>query len=279
MNTLKVLIPTDFSVQADYAYLLVQNLAKKIQVEIHFLHVLNVPETVSLNPDGTITTCGEIDVKYVESQRDIAMKKLSDLKQQYDAVTDTHLVFGKLSDQVSLFAHTHQFDLIAMGTKGAWGWKDKLSGTETQFVARKSSVPVLSLMCDRSDLSIENILLVHQFSEAGEQPMDLLHKLVAAFDPNIHFLQIDSNPTDDRKAVIERDMMAFAAANRIKHFVPHIIKDSDVESGVIHFNQMNDMDMVCIGTHGRAGLFHTSATEKLIKHMFKPIISFHLKNN
>lgn len=278
MNKLKVLIPTDFSVQADYAYLLVQNLAQKMEVEIHFLHVLNVPETVSLNADGSVSTCGEIDVKYVEKQRDIAYKKLANLKDQFDLVTDTHLVFGKLTDQITLFAHVHQFDLIAMGTKGAWGWKDKISGTETQHVARNSTVPVLSLMCDRSDLKIENILLVHQFHESANQDMQVLHKIIAAFDPNIHFLQIDSDPSGDRVKEIESDMMRFASENQIKHFVPHVVKDKDVENGVVHFNQMNDMDLLCIGTHAKGGIFHASATEKLIKHMFKPIVSFHLKN-
>jgi nucleotide-binding universal stress UspA family protein len=39
-----------------------------------------------------------------------------------------------------------------------------------------------------------------------------------------------------------------------------------------------DMDIVCIGTHGKGGLFHTSATEKLINHLFKPIISYQLNN-
>jgi hypothetical protein len=41
---------------------------------------------------------------------------------------------------------------------------------------------------------------------------------------------------------------------------------------------MHEVDIVCIGTHGKGSFFHTSATEKLINHLFKPIISFHLKN-
>lgn len=46
---LKVLIPTDFSVQAEFAYLMVKKLAEKVPVEIHFLHVLNTPDTVTLD--------------------------------------------------------------------------------------------------------------------------------------------------------------------------------------------------------------------------------------
>jgi predicted oxidoreductase len=64
----------------------------------------------------------------------------------------------------------------------------------------------------------------------------------------------------------------------ISNFEMHVLNDTDVENGVIHFNQMQEMDIICIGTHGKGGLFHHSATEKLINHLFKPIISYHLKN-
>ncbi len=49
MESLKILIPTDFSVQAEYAYVMVQKLAEKIDVEVHFLHVLSVPVYRPLN--------------------------------------------------------------------------------------------------------------------------------------------------------------------------------------------------------------------------------------
>ena len=54
MESLKVLIPTDFSVQAEYAYLMVKKLEEKIPVEIHFMHVLGVPDTVTMDKNGNI---------------------------------------------------------------------------------------------------------------------------------------------------------------------------------------------------------------------------------
>ena len=122
MESLKVLIPTDFSVQADYAYILVSKLGQKVPVDIHFLHVLEMPDTVTMNEVGIIQTCGEIDVSYVIKQKEIAERKLTQLKTQYGDHLHTHLVLGKLTDQVVKFAQEQQFDLIAMGPKGAWGF-------------------------------------------------------------------------------------------------------------------------------------------------------------
>jgi len=276
METLKILIPTDFSIQAEYAYLMVKKLAEKLPIEVHFAHIMNMPDTVTLSPQGEVQTCGEIDVQFVITQKQIADQKLNHLKQVYGAEIHTHLRFGKITDQILALSVDGNFDLIVMGTKGAWGLKEKLSGTETQMVARRSKVPVLSMMCDRSDLVIQNLLLVHNFSQPVNEDLQLMKKLMRAFEVNIHFLQIASKNTDIENSQIESNMTEFAKLNDIENFECHIIQDKKVENGVIHFNQMNNMDIICIGTHGRGGLFHHSATEALINHMYKPIISFQL---
>lgn len=278
MDSLKILIPTDFSVQAEFAYLMVKKLEEKTPIEIHFLHVMNVPDTVTMDATGSIQTCGEIDIKYVISQKEIAERNLANLKILYGNQINTHLVLGKITDAILNFSETNQFDLIVMGTKGAWGLKEKLSGTETQMIARKSKVPLLSLMCDRSDLQIQNILLVHNFNNPVKEEFSLMHKLIKAFDTKFHLLQITSVKTEPDKEGIETNMKNFAVVNNITNYECHVINDRDVENGVIHFNQMVNMDIVCIGTHGKGGFFHHSATEKLINHLFKPIISFHLNN-
>ena len=275
MGSLKILIPTDFSVQAEYAYLMVKKLEEKIPVQIHFIHVLSVPDTVTMDNEGVIQTCGDISVEYVVSQKEIAQRKLNDLKTIYGNEINIHFELGKLTDKIVTFSKKNDFDLIVMGTKGAWGLKEKLSGSETQMIARQSEVPLLSLMCDRSDLVINNVLLVHDFRSPKKENLSLLHKLISAFNAKTHLLQIIFN--ENEKQAIEPLMDRFAIENSIANYEKHFLIDKDVENGVVHFNQMQDMDLICIGTHGKGGFFHTSATEKLVNHLFKPIISYHIK--
>lgn len=276
METLKILIPTDFSVQAEFAYLMVQKLEEKIPLEIHFAHILSVPDTVTINSEGHIETCGEIDASYVQQQADIAARKLNNLKTLYGDHIQTHLKAGKVTDVILDFSVKNQFDLIVMGTKGAWGIKEKISGSETQMIARKSSIPLLSLMCDRSDLVIKNILLVHDFYKVEDIKFNLLQKFIRSFGVKLHLLQITSDSSESAKMLIENGMKKFAESNNVTDYECHVIHDKNIENGVIHFNQMNNMDMICIGTHGKGGMFHHSATEALVNHMYKPIISFQL---
>jgi nucleotide-binding universal stress UspA family protein len=276
MDKIKVLIPTDFSIQSDYAYIMVSKLNEHIDVEVHFLHVLNVPDTVTLSPTGVIETCGEIDVNYVRSQKQIAERKLQQLVEVYGTHVNTALVFGRTTDSIVEYAEKNNFELIVMGTKGAWGLKEKISGSETQMIARKSRIPLLSLMCDRSELEIKNLLMVHNYLEEVKIRFDLFRKIVKAFHPKIHLLQMTDSPDKERISKIHEAMDTFARQNELEGYEKHVIQDKDVENGVIHFNQMNNMDLICIGTHAKGGIFHSSATEKLINHMYKPIISFHL---
>lgn len=278
METLKILIPTDFSVQAEYAYLMVKKLEEKAPIDIHFVHVLDVPDTVTMDKNGKIQTCGEIDINYVISQKEIADRKLNNLKALYGQHIQTQLVLGKITDSILKYSEANKFDLIVMGTKGAWGFKEKLSGSETQMIARKSTIPLLSLMCDRSDLIIKNILLVHDFKNPADDNLVLLKKLTTAFGAKVHQLQIISKQNEEEKSKLLKLMDLHAEKNDITNYENHLLNDLDIENGVIHFNQMQDMDIVCIGTHGKGNLFHTGATEKLINHLFKPIISFHFKN-
>jgi nucleotide-binding universal stress UspA family protein len=257
---------------------MVKKLEEKIITDIHFLHVLNVPDTVTMDTKGEIQTCGEIDVNYVLKQKEIALRQLDNLKALYGNQINVHLVLGKTTDAILNFSNSNAFDLIVMGTKGASGIKEIVSGTEAQIIARKSQIPLLSLMCDRSDLQIENVLLVHNFINPKNEGLTLLHKLIKAFSTKVHLLQITSGQVESEKTKAEADMKQFAELNNIENYACHLINDKDVENGVIHFNQMNNMDLICIGTHGKGGLFHQSATEKLINHLFKPIISFHLNN-
>lgn len=277
MEKLKILIPTDFSVQAEFAYLMVKKLEEKTPIDIHFMHVLPVPDTVTMDANGTIQTCGEIDLQFIVKQKEIAERNLANLKLLYGNNINTHLVLGKVTDAILNFSEENHFDLIVMGTKGAWGLKEKLTGSEAQMVARKSRIPLLSLMCDRSELDIQNILFVHNFNyPIKEEGFQLMHKLITAFNTKFHLLQITSGKTAEEMELAEVNMKKFAKLNNLSNYACHLINDRDVEQGVVHFSQMNNMDIICIGTHGNGGIFHYSATEKLINHLFKPIISFHL---
>ncbi|MBL0025110.1 MAG: universal stress protein [Saprospiraceae bacterium] len=275
-SILKILIPTDFSVQADYSYLMVRKLEENLSVDIHFLHVLDVPDTVTLDSGGNIETCGEIDKEFLQTQKEIIERKLNNLKTAYGDHISVHLLFGKVTDAIIQFAESNQFELIIMGTKGSWGLKEKISASQAQIIARKSHIPLLSLMCDRSDLVIKDILYVHDFKEAGTMHILLMNKFAKYFDANYHQLYVAKENEAIDEVNILNIMDAYAKENGFSKHFNHIVYSSDVDQGVQKLLSEQDADIVFVGTHGLGGLFHHSGAESLVKHLFKPLISFHL---
>lgn len=271
---IKVLIPTDFSIEAEYAFMMVNNLSKKANMEITFLHILNVPDTVTLGMDNVINTCGEIDMNFVEIQRNMAAVKLTELQQKHKGVK-TELIFGHTTSGITQYAEENKFDLIALGTKGTSGLAERFIGSNAQLIARKSNVPVMTLMCDRSELELKDILLVHNFEENEPQKLNLVKTFIKVFDTKLHFLQITTK--DDNEENIKKSMTVFAQKNGFVNYEMHVIRDKNIEEGIKHFTESHNMDIICIGTHGKGGIFHKSATETLINHLYKPIISYKIK--
>ncbi len=276
MDPFKILIPTDFSAQATYAGDLVRQLKSSQPIELHFLHVLQLPDTVSINAAGEIDSCGEIDISYVKAQKQVADANMARLQLTYGSDVFTHVVPGSITDTILQFAKANDVQLIVMGTKGAVGLQEKLSGSETQVVARRSSVPVLSLMCDRSHLQLNKLLLVHDFSHPLQGELAPLQKLLDAFSPGMLFLQVVKGDAEEQRELVEANMKRFAEINGIDEYEPYLVSDHDVLHGVNRFTQLHEVDVVCIGILGSAHLFHEHTTEKLINHLYKPILSFQL---
>lgn len=275
MSSLKILIPTDFSQQADFAWLMAKKLGEKIPVEVQFIHVLSPGQGVITDSEGRPVEGGDVDPGFFAEMEKMAKEKLQLLHRKTSAAVN--LKTGILNDEIIDFAEKGNFNLIVMGTKGATGLKEFFSGSETQQIVRHSTVPVLSMMCDRSDLQIRNILLVHDFENQKQEQLYLLRAISQAWGAKVHLLYVQKGNED--VVGIKQKMQQFAVANALENFEVHVHHDNSVEAGVIHFNQMHDMDLICIGTHGYTGIRHLirgSVAESLINHLFKPIITYHL---
>jgi len=273
---MRILIPTDFSQLSDFATIMADKLKALEDIEVHFLHVVDWSEP-ELDSEGNPHAAEGEDPRILASHLKEAKAKMEELAKNRPDQT-FQILFGPRTKTLVDYAESNHFDMIIMGTKGARGLGRWLSGSETQHIARQSNVPVLSLMCDRSDLDIKNILVVHDFHNKGAFELPMLKLFETGFGAKIHLLYVSTTELDAQK--IHDKMDKFAEVNGLANILKHIHADSDVSSGITHFNQMNDMDMILIGTEGRRGLgrlLKTSVAEKLINNLYKPIITYHIK--
>lgn len=275
---MKILLPTDFSMQAEFAFLMAKKLAAKMPVHLELFHI------IPCRTEARVTENGRIEAEDDSVEAFLQAKYMAALEgfKLYDAngfPEFSHAVaFGPLSESIISHAKQGDFDLIIMGTKGAYGLSEFISGSETQHVVRHSETPVLSLMCDRNDLEIKDILLVRDFNKERSKLPVKIKSFIQAFNARLHLLQIESPKVPPSQHSNEANIHNFVQENGLENIQIHHYADSGKERAVVHFNQMHNMDLILIGTDGRSGLqqiFQPSLAEKLVNHMHKPIITFH----
>lgn len=274
---MRILIPTDFSILSEFATIMADKFKKIKGAEIHFFHVVEWGDT-ERDSEGKLTLGEGEDSHSLEERLADARQKMNELieKRKGDSF---HIQFGPRTKTIVDYASDNLFDLIIMGTHAAHGLSKWLTGTETQHIARYSKIPVLSLMCDRSDLEINDILMVHDFAKKPDTKMPLLKVLESGFSAKIHLLYVLTGAAEEDQ--LKKKMEEFSLNNELQSPGFHFHADRDVAAGITHFNQMNNMDLIIVGTEGRRGLgrlLKSSVAENLINNLYKPVITYHLES-
>lgn len=273
METLNILIPTDFSEVSYLAIEMAQVLERKIPIQIHMLHMLQVNDSDSDYLEGRSDAV-------LENKKLEALNKFEALKSRR-AKFEAHIRVGKLTDQINLATAELGADLVLMGTKGSDGFMEMISGSEAQHVARYLQVPVLTIRPGTPMLDLKNILLVADFEQFGKGiQIETIKKLAKAFDSTIHLLQILTEGEEKYADEIKAQMKFFAEEHQLEKYETHLYRDHRVADGVRNFNREAEMDLVCIRTNGRKGINHLlfgSIAERLVNHCIKPLLTFQLK--
>ncbi|MEJ6980056.1 universal stress protein [Pedobacter sp. P351] len=273
MESLTILIPADFSNLSFLALDMASILSRKLNVEVHLLHVLQVNDADSDFQEGLLNS-------NLEKGKQAALQKMEFLKAQ-GFTFEPHLRTGKLTEQINNTAFELKADLVVMGTNGSEGFMEFISGSEAQHVARHLQIPVLTIRPGTPMLELRNILLVADFQLFGKgAQIGMIKKLATAFDSTIHLLQILTIEEEKHSEQIIAQMKFFAEEHQLEKYETHLYRDHKVANGIKNFNREAEMDLVCIRTHGRKGIEHLlfgSIAERLVNHCIRPLLTFQLK--
>ena len=273
MESLTILIPTDFSNLSFLGLDMASILSRKLDVKIHLLHVLQVNDSDSDFQEGYLNL-------ELEKKTKAAIEKMEALKTQ-GFIFESHVRIGKLTEQINNAAFELNTDLVVMGTNGSEGFMEFISGSEAQHVARHLQIPVLTIRPGTPMLELKNILLVADFELFGKgAQIGTIKKLASAFDSTIHLLQILTIEEEKHSELIKAQMKFFAEEHQLEKYETHLYRDHKVADGVRNFNREAEMDLVCIRSNGRKGINHLlfgSIAERLVNHCIKPLLTFQLK--
>lgn len=143
MKITKVLFPTDFSEDAQYAFSYAVDMVTTHQAELHLVHVIyDIIDATGLHVPHT-----SVDTLYQELQQS-AEKQLAqfglDQRKKLDRVT-TSVLRGVPYEVLLNYAQEKGIDLIVIGTHGRKGLDRMIFGSTAARIVRNSLCPVLTV--------------------------------------------------------------------------------------------------------------------------------------
>lgn len=277
-DTLNIMVPVDFTPVSYRAIEFLAFLMDKTPVNTHLVHVIEVN---AAEWGGSVEASETLNKTELKQKQQLAEQKFAELKQHLDFSFTSEILFGRLTTTLADYANKQQTDLVIMGTDGAEGWLEKVSGSEAQHVVRYTNIPVITIHKHAAISPIQNLLWVADF-EAEKQPeqsVATIKFLQQLFNAKLHLLQIVDKDDESRLNQLKGKMQDFVEQLNLQNVELHLHHNYKVPAGVRNFNEVSAMDLVLIGTHGRKGinhLFYGSIAETLVNHCIRPLMTYHL---
>ncbi len=271
----RILVPIDFSKQAECAAKIAAKIAKKTNADIFLLHMLEMPQGVidAMSGNDNSTPASLLFMKKVHERFDEL--KTSDF---FKGINITESVqFHKAFDGVIEESKKQDIDLIVMGSSGASGLKEIVVGSNTEKVVRHSEIPVLVVKEGSDNLEINNIVFASDFSTEIKSKFQNIIDFANIFDAKLHLLYVNTPHNFNNTKKISTTVTNFIADFDIKNFETYIYNETSVENGILNYAQEINADLIAINTHGRSGIssfFNSSISQDLTNHAIRPIITF-----
>jgi nucleotide-binding universal stress UspA family protein len=271
----RILVPIDFSEQAEHAMKTAAQIAQKSGGKIFLLHMINLPSNqVDLDPHGDASNPAK--VLYLKKVHE----KFDELRQadyMNGIETSEEVRFHKTFSGIIDYSHELDADIIVMGSHGATGLKEMFIGSNTEKVVRNSDVPVLVVKKGIDINAIDKFVFASDFSDEIKLSFGRFVKFAAKFDAEIDLLFVNTVHNFEPTHETSRRMKEFVLGFDMPKYTLNIYNDTSVERGILNYAKDTDADIIALNTHQRKGLssmFNDSISEDLVNHALKPVITF-----
>lgn len=270
----KILVPTDFSDQAEYALKAAAQIARKNNSEIVLLHMLELPHEGS---DGAVRGADIPEIIFFKNQAMSKFESLLDADYLDGLSVSETTRFGKVYEGINEVARTEKADFIVMGSHGASGFQEMFIGSNAEKVVRSSDIPVLVIKNEIAEFKADNFVFASDFSAEIKKPFRQLLDLASHFGSHLHLVMINTPNSFKPTQVAQNIMSDFMREVDYTNFSLHIYNDVNVEKGILNFANSVKADLIGMCTHGRTGFahfFNGSISEDLVNHAIRPVVTF-----
>lgn len=273
-----ILVPTDFSTQADNALQVAAQIAKAHKCEIYLLHLLDLPlDLIDPVNEGVGNDLPEA-LFFMKLAHKRFNETFTKFKNELNGIKVHETVeFNEAFEGIMQIAKKHDTDLIVMGSSGADGLKEMFIGSNTEKVVRYSDVPVLAVK-DNMDISkIKSMAFASSLKISQQPTFQKAINLARSFNAKLELVYVNTPHRFRTNRFIMENYEQFTADVDCKDVLFKIYADKSIEDGIKNYAEDTNASLISIGTHGRKGIshfFNGSLSENLVNHSKRPVVTF-----
>ena len=272
----RILVPIDFSKEAENAARVAAHIARKTDSEIFLVHMLELPVT-TIDPAEMNAISSEPQIIYFmklareKFQKFISLPFFEGLK-VVESVQFQHAFSGIIAE-----SEKNNIDLIVMGSQGASGLQEMFIGSNTEKVVRRSKIPVLVIKKEVDKIEVNDMIFASDFNKESKSTFQRGINFANLFEAKVHLLYINTIHNFNTTKNIEKRIADFMDDFDFSNYTTMIYNDISIEKGILSYARDIDADLIALNTHGRSGLsqlFNGSIGQELANHALRPVITF-----
>jgi nucleotide-binding universal stress UspA family protein len=270
MQIKQLLVPTDFSENAQHALDYAVALAKRCSAKVHLLHTPVVPTyllmdlSYSPGPEAVTRILNDAQEALDRQAKGIAAAGV----EHYTAIRE-----GTVHEVIRDYAREHDVDLVVVGTHGRSGVSKLMYGSVTERVIKTVHTPIIVIPPEGGKLP-DSIVVAYDFSGPAKRAAQVADAIHSVFKGPVHmvhsYLDVWGEYTDRGAVVGEaaekrrqalhlglEEMLAAEAKelfpNDMPDVQPHLVTGDPAE-GLLRVAQDTDATLICAGTTGKSGI-------------------------
>jgi nucleotide-binding universal stress UspA family protein len=272
----KIIVPTDFSIEAENALRVAADIARENNGEIFLLHQMDLPLHLSNNAGGELPEA--LFFMKLAKERFDKLMKLDFL----EGVTihgdvETGAAFSGIMNTVERY----KADLIVMGSHGTDGFKNRYMGSNTEKVVRNSDIPVLVIKDRKKRLDVNDFVFATDLNPKSISALKKANKFAKKTNCKLHLLYVNtpSNFLTTRQA--EAKVKEYLKNTKVVPEDYSIYNDKTIEKGVFNYAKDIKGDIIGLGIRGQRGLSHffngSKSGDMLNNASSVPVITFKIR--
>lgn len=294
MQIKQILVPTDFSENAQHAVSYAVGLAKQCSAKLHLLHTPVIPTyllmdlSYSPGPEAVTRILNDAQEAIDQQAKVVASAGV----EHFTAIRE-----GTVHEVIRDYAKEHDVDLVVVGTHGRSGVAKLMYGSVTERVLKTVHTPIIVVPPEGGELP-SVIVMAYDFSSPGKRAAELARAIHGVFHGPLHlvhsYLDVWGEYTDRGAVVGEAaekrrealhlglEEMLEADAKELfsidaQTIQTHLVTGDPAE-GILRVAEDVGATLICAGTTGKSGierLLIGSVARRLLHESKVPLLLTH----